>query len=111
MRSIPQADGSGHQTCYRANGELITTGVSAGSADRVSPVYTDTRLLHRNLDVWPFIWAAQLDGNPVEATAVLVPVYLNRPMMHQGPRIGQYLNLRRPIPNAKPLLAPGECGE
>jgi hypothetical protein len=107
MRSIPEASRAGHQACYDGNGDLITIGVSAGSADRVGPDADASD--HRDADVLPFIWAAQLDGNPVEPNWVLAPTNLDRPMIHEGTRIGQYLNLRRPIPNAKPLLAPGAC--
>ena len=100
----------GHQVTYSAIGVLITSGVAAGSADRSH--YTNAipfGTSHRILDVLPFVRAAQLDGNPVDVND-LAPLNFNRPMMHEGTHLQQYLQVRPPIPNAKPLLAPGTCG-
>jgi hypothetical protein len=109
MRSNETPGGHGHQTCYTAAGAIITSGVAAGSADRSHhsnkiPFSTS----HRILDVLPFVRAAQLDGNPVSAND-LIPTNLNRPMMFEGSHLQQYLQLRPPMPNNKPLLTPGTC--
>ncbi len=55
----------------------------------------------------PFVWAAQLDGNPVEG----VNSYLNlsEPLMYKGTNLNLYLQLRPPIANNRPLLSPGNC--
>jgi hypothetical protein len=44
---------------YDAKGKIITGGLSAGSADKVSPAKSLPG--HINADVVPFDWAAQLD--------------------------------------------------
>ena len=108
MRSIQTPHGHGHQACYDNEGNLIRTGVSAGTADnRHYSNYIEPS--HVSEDVLPFVRAAQLDGNPVWVNN-LVPTNLNRPMMHNGSHLQQYLNLRPPIPNSKPLLPPGTSG-
>lgn len=102
MRSYPVAGGHGHQACYDANGILIRSGVSAGTADFVSTVnswgWTVPSPGHREHDVWPFIRALQLDGNPCLPNHVDVPTNLKRPMIFQGPHLEAYLLLRPPLP-------------
>ncbi len=102
----------GHQACYTVAGFLRTSGVAAGSADRshytnMWPFYTSAS--HVALDVLPYVRAAQLDGNPVWVNDV-IPTNFNRPMMHEGNHLQQYLQVRPPIPNSKPLLSPNICG-
>ena len=102
MRSYPVAGGHGHQACYDANGILITQGLGAGTADFVSTVnswgWTVPSLGHREHDVWPFIRALQLDGNPCLPNSVDIPTDLNRPIMFQGPHLDAYLRFRPPLP-------------
>lgn len=103
MRSFAVTGGHGHQACYDANGILIRSGVSAGTADFVSP-YNSWGVLkwwdtgHRNADVYPFIRALQLDGNPCLPNNVEVPTNLDRPMIHQGAYLDTYLQRRPPLP-------------
>lgn len=54
---------AGAQAMYDAKGKLITHGLSAGTADKVSPVGIGTPQshLHQILDVQPFDWALELD--------------------------------------------------
>jgi len=107
MRSDETPGGHGHQACYTGAGGLITSGVAAGTADshHKSDIITPS---HRTEDVLPFVRAAQLDGNPVWVNDLL-PFDLNRPMIYEGSHLQQYLQLRPPIPNSKPLLTPGMC--
>ena len=102
MRSYPVAGGHGHQACYDKNGILIRGGVSAGSADYVSTVnsagWPILSIGHRDQDVWPFIRALQLDGNPCEPNSVDVPTDLKRPMMFQGPHLDMYMKVRPALP-------------
>ena len=99
----------GHQATYDRSGRLITSGLGAGTADLWTP-RTGQYRMHGDEDVKPFIWAAQLDGNPVEGTTILffdVPVNLTHPLMHRGAKLDQYLGLR-PI-KASQTLAPNDC--
>ncbi len=61
MRSIETAGSHGHQATYDNNGNLLRTGVKAGSADRGFATSSDFFRNHIEQDVKPFIWAAQLD--------------------------------------------------
>lgn len=107
MRSYPVTGGHGHQACYDANGILIRSGVSAGTADFVSPYVKvlwgaittlNPSTEHREQDVYPFIRALQLDGNPCLPQTRLVPKTLDRPMIYQGPHLNAYLQCRPPLP-------------
>lgn len=109
MRSAPQADGSGHQATYDANGNLLRQGLAAGSADRASPGngWNPLRLFaHLRRDVIPFILAAQLDGNPVRPT--LFYLDLDSPIQNIGAHLRAYSQVR-PTMLPKPELAPGVC--
>ncbi|MGD9611793.1 MAG: hypothetical protein AB7V22_02705 [Kiritimatiellia bacterium] len=107
MRSEETPGGHGHQVCYTGAGAIITSGVAAGTAD--SHHHSDYwPPSHVTVDVLPFVRAAQLDGNPVFVND-LVPTNFNRPMMYEGAHLQQYLQLRPPMPNSKPLLTPGTC--
>ena len=110
MRSEETAGGHGHQGCYNSTGSLIGGGVSAGSADRVSAFnLLPNPLGHRNNDVYPFIWAAQLDGNPVEAINNIAPSDLNAPLLHEGHYLQQYLTVRPPLIPNQQFTNPGGC--
>jgi hypothetical protein len=62
---------------------------------------------HKNADVKPFVWAAQLDGNPVEGGGTPEYIDLNQPMLYEGWYIDRYLEVRPPVPNNKTRLNPG----
>jgi hypothetical protein len=104
MRSLPDADDHVHQLCFDKNGLLITSGVSAGSADKSqTPGIGNWSYAHITNDVNPFIWALQLDGNPAEQDFT----NLSSPMMHEGAYIRKYLQCRPTFPNTKPVLPDG----
>ncbi|MFA7155434.1 MAG: hypothetical protein WC112_06870 [Proteiniphilum sp.] len=107
MRSDKTPGGHGHQACYDNStpGKIITSGISAGTADRSHYSKILGADSHMNVDVKPFIWAMQLDGNPIEAPTV--PTNLPRPMMHFGLSLNRYLS-RRPPRTASQVTA-GNC--
>ena len=111
MRSEIVANGHGHQAVYDEGGNLITNGISAGSADKSSP-WEDVGD-HIDWDVVPFVIAAQIDGNPVDRG----PWYLlewdtmTAPVMHFGARLHQYLECRPTMPNDRQPLQAGLCPE
>jgi hypothetical protein len=109
MRSAPQPDGSGHQATYNAHGELLRIGLAAGSADRASPQIWNplTLIAHRDRDVLPFYWAAQLDGNPVNPT--LFSAGLDGPIAHVGEHLRQYATVRPTFGPSQRELQPGVC--
>lgn len=100
----------GHQACYDDKGSLVRNGVGAGSADREVPLTSGGSATgHRDKDVRPFIRAAQIDGNPVQANSHFAPTNLDHPMLYKGGYISHYLEVRPTFANAKPELAPGTC--
>jgi len=113
MRSAMTPNGHGHQACYGTNGVLVTQGVSAGTADfghwknfaRNAKPWGTNLPSHEDEDVKPFIRALQLDGNPSKGERL--NTRLTHALMFSGPHIDKYLECRPPIPNSKPLLAPG----
>jgi hypothetical protein len=108
MRSAVRPDGSGHQATYSAVGELLRTGAAAGSADRGSPTKNPLQLLrHARADVIPYIWAAQLDGNPVNPA--LLYNNFDRPLIRQGEHIAEYLEVRPTYGPSRRELQPGQC--
>ncbi len=110
MRGLPTGNKNGHQVCYNPSGILLDSGVKAGSADKVMPwappIQWDTDG-HKNADVKPFVWAAQLDGNPAEGGGTPEYIDLSAPLLYEGGCIKQYLEVRPPVPNTKPRLTPG----
>ena len=94
----------GHQATYDSSGSIISSGLGAGTADRTAPRIGQF-LRHRNEDVRPYIWAAQLDANPVRG--IDEDLRLSHPFMHKGANLKKYLELR-PI-QATPDIAPGAC--
>ena len=103
-RSYPVEEGHGHQATYDSNGNLIRSGIAAGSADYSSPNGVISTLTHKNLDVFPFIRAAQIDGNPIRPTnetdllVKLVPTRFTRPCVFQGTNLNTYFNYRPSLP-------------
>jgi hypothetical protein len=105
MRSEETQNGHGHQACYDGSRSLIRNGVSAGTADKAHPSNLVGSDSHKNQDVLPFIWALQLDGNPVEGGTL--NLNLTQPIAHEGVFSNEYLGLRPPIANSEPELQPG----
>jgi hypothetical protein len=108
MRSEVVEGGHGHQACYYANGDLIEANsnsapeliAAAGTADRGAP----GEGLHMERDVWPFIRAAQLDGNPVERDFW---GRLTHHLIIVGENVKAYYKRRPPLTN-NPADPPGE---
>ena len=102
MRSYPVTGDHGHQAMYDAQGILITETIAAGTADFVSTINQLGRrvpsLGHRRHDVYPFIRALQLDGNPCLPKSPSVPKTLNRPVLYQGSYTDKYIECRPPVP-------------
>ena len=102
MRSMPISGYHGHQSTYDGNGILITNPIAAGSADLFAPYnalgmpYLDRD--HRDNDVYPFIRAMQLDGNPVLPRSVFKPTNFNRPCLYIGEKTDQYISKRPVLP-------------
>ena len=113
IRSEETAGGHGHQACYDGVGNLIRTGVSAGTADRAfyGSINLGLSSLHVELDSRPFVWAAQLDGTPTQGEDDIIPNYskIDNPIMHEGWFIGEYIKLRPPIVQGRAELIPGSC--
>lgn len=109
MRSAIRQDGSGHQATYDAGGRLLRQAPGAGTADRASPrPYSIFRLIaHRDRDVLPFIWAAQLDGNPVNPQ----PLYsdFDAPLVREGDHLRAYMSVRPAFNPARQEVPPGVC--
>lgn len=107
LRSNPIPGGHGHQATYDAQGNIITAGIKAGTADFASPSrkYMLMRLDdHRVTDVKPYIQALQLDGNPVlpiDSSGNISAFWtrnLTRPPLRVGPFTQQYLQRRPTTP-------------
>ena len=106
-----EINGHGHQACYDSSGNLIKGGLSAGTADwgyYLNPYGPNG---HIDQDVLPFIWAAQLDGNPVQGTpgSTRVPDDLSHPLMYRGSNLNTYLMLRPPLTGTNNLVTQGMC--
>ena len=104
MRSHPITGGHGHQAMYSIGGKLIVTPIAAGSADLFAPYDADgtpqVNTNHRNHDVYPFIRALQLDGNPIQKVGKIgwidAPRNIDRPAIFKGSNINKYIE-RRPV--------------
>jgi len=107
MRSLETENSHGHQACYNSTRNLITSGLGAGTADRChwSNMIALQGCTHANSDVTPFIWAAQLDGNPINQYGTT----LTSPMLRQGQHLNQYFLVRPIIANDKTNLNPDDC--
>ncbi|MCL1919606.1 MAG: hypothetical protein FWG50_00785 [Kiritimatiellaeota bacterium] len=108
MRSKPVTGGHGHQAMYDTNGLLIETTIAAGTADFVSPDGPNSARRHRNFDVYPYIRALQLDGNPVRSVSAAIglgvvdaPTNLDRPCIYQGDYTDSYIERRPVLPTGK----------
>ena len=110
MRSHPDKNGYGHQATYDEFGILIKDGVGAGTADKVSPSILKLGG-HFLEDARPYIWAAQLDGNPVASEIEVFDkdkFILSAPLLHQGDNLKKYIE-KRPVNPSNIILEPGCC--
>ena len=102
MRSGPVSGGHGHQATYTMDGFLIETPIAAGTADLVAPYDENDSVRiwsvseHRDKDVYPFIRALQLDGNPVLPRDI--NRNLNRPCIYMGSNTDKYIEKRPVLP-------------
>ena len=103
MRSERTVGGHGHQACYDKKGDIILTGVSAGTADYGGNPTAFSYQVHVEEDVKPFIRALQLDGNPCEQNVT----ELTHALIHDGGNMRKYRQCRPSLPNNKAMLAPG----
>ena len=107
-RSEKTPNGHGHQAIYNQSAIIIRGGVSAGSADKEAPFPSNLNPnLHVDADVKPFIWAAQLDGNPVEEDFTT----MTAPLLHEGANLLRYFDRRPAIANGLDDLSPGQCSQ
>lgn len=85
--------GHGNQATYDINGNLITSGVAAESADYV---HTSDKLGHLNYDVLPFLEAAELDGNGFVLDFDLgIPIpRISDPITIKGSNLDKYFEVR-----------------
>jgi len=108
MRSRAVGDGHGHQAVYDAAGKLIREGLGAGSADKGTPRLWGFGLMkHLDRDVRPFVWAAQLDGNPVNA--IWLYRDLNAPLVRLGDHVKAYQSVRPALANQPSEVPAGTC--
>ena len=89
----------GNQATYDAAGHIITTTIAAGTADWYGPYgplgTPDDALSHRNWDVYSYLQALQLDGNPgVGVPWSWKPSNLSRPCLRQGENLNKYIHCR-----------------
>jgi hypothetical protein len=106
MRSLSVDGGHGHQATYDINGNLIRSGLGAGSADFSSPlVDTDSHYID---DVRPFIWAAQLDANPIYCPEFCGSGGVGD-WVRRGTALARYQEVRPAVANTKTELRPGKC--
>ena len=92
MRSNRTPGGHGNQACFDADGAIILSGISGGTADKAYAAIENVEN-HVPEDVEPFLRALQLDGNPG------IPNIMNnihRPCLYEGSCIQDYL-ICRPI--------------
>lgn len=106
MRSRPIQGGHGHQAVYDSQGRLIREGPGAGSADKGAPIFFGL-VRHRDRDVRPYVWAAQLDGNPVDP--VLFFRDLDAPLLRKGVHIAQYQSVRPALAGSHSEIPAGTC--
>ena len=90
MRSCATPGGHGNQACFDVNGQIILSGIAAGTADRAHASIWNVNS-HEEQDVIPFLWALQLDGNPG------IPTFMNdirHPCLYLGSSIRTYIRCR-----------------
>ena len=92
----------GNQATYDESGAIITNSIAAGTADFFGPHnawgYATRATSHKRKDVFPFLEALQLDGNPgLPSPRRLTPFTLDHPCIRQGECLQKYLFCRPPI--------------
>jgi hypothetical protein len=108
MRSRVVGEGHGHQAVYDSEGRLIREGPGAGSADKGAPrLWAFGLIKHRDRDVRPYVWAAQLDGNPVNPTWLFTD--LDARLVREGEHIKRYQSVRPALWGLPPEVAAGAC--
>lgn len=107
MRSNVTANGHGHQATYNETGNIITSGVSAGTADRAHKSNIFGSDSHYNVDVRTFIWAMHLDANPVDCDFRCLSV--SGEFVLEDINLTRYLSVRPPVANSRPMLVPLMC--
>ena len=101
MRSLTTTHGHGHQAVYGTDRRLIREGPGRGSADKSAPGYPGFGILrHVSWDVRPFVWAAQLDGNPVNPK--LFYEDLDARLIRAGEHIDRYFSVRPALVGVTP---------
>ena len=90
MRSRSVAGGHGNQACYGADGKLITHGIAGGTADYKVGNKSNVRT-HVREDVYPFLRAVWLDGNPGKRTTMN---NITRPCLYESNYIIKYIQCR-----------------
>ena len=105
MRSNPVSGEHGHQAMCDVNGLLIESPIAAGTADFFAPYKANGKAKwnsnHREQDVYPFIRALQLDGNPVHPNYKKYPTNLTRPCIYMGSNTDKYIEKRPVLPTGK----------
>lgn len=115
MLSKPTGEGHGHQAWYDADGNLIETTIAAGRAKKFSRGVSDNNTFeshgyHNTEDIYPFVRAAQLDGNPVHPDGVILDMGIDaiemihnftRPCIYMGGNIDLYMDKRPALPTGK----------
>ncbi len=111
IRSSPTTGDHGHQATYNGIGILIENPIAAGTVDLFAPYDKNEKLIwsrdHRKHDVYPFIRALQLDGNPVHKTGKAAlglldtPTNLTRPCIYKGSNTDRYIERRPVVPTGK----------
>ena len=90
MRSVTVPGGHTNQACYDEYGQLIRSGISGGTADFAAGNFWHVRS-HVREDVYPFLHAVRLDGNPGEKTPMN---NITRPCLYEGEYIDKYIECR-----------------
>ncbi len=84
MRSTPSSRGAAQQCCYNKDGELIKSGLGAGTPDRqAAAIKNDFFRNHYKNDVVPFKTAYKLDGK-TEGTNVRAYLRVRPPSQGDG---------------------------
>jgi hypothetical protein len=60
-----------------------------------------------NRDVRPFVWAAQLDGNPVNPTWLFFSI--DGPIIREGEAMRKYFEVRPPLAGKQQEVPSGTC--
>jgi hypothetical protein len=89
----------GNQATYDESGAIITNSIAAGTADFFGPYnalgYATRAISHKEMDVFPFLQALQLDGNPGSPSPLKdAPRKITHPCLRTGDHLTSYLFCR-----------------